>query len=596
MTPQIAGTLALTALAAVALTSDRIRPDVTALALLVALTATGLLSPATAFQGFGSETVILILGLLILTAALSRTGVVELVGSRLLRLTGTSPWRIQLVTMCTACVLSAFMSNTAATAFLVPVALGLASRARIGPRPVLLPVAFASILSSSVTLVSTSTNVVVSGLLVGAGERPMGMFELAPLGIPIALVGLLYMLFVARVWLRSNPGEVVPAPGDLRAYLSEIVVLPDSNLVGSSLGELDLGETMDLLVVRIVRGGGQLLAPQAPTVIRAGDVLLVEASPDQLLRVKDAAGIEIKADHKLADPTLPIESLGIVEAILLARSPLIGQTLKGVRYRERHGVQVLGVSRHGGRLARKKISVLPLRVGDILMVQGPRADLAALEEAGHFRVIQALSPLGPARARAGLAIALFVGALALATANVLPLSVAVLGAAVLAFLTDCITPEQAYRELEWSAVILIGSMLALGAAMEQTGTARYLAGLIAEFVGDLGPRWLLAAFFVLTVALTQVMSNQAAAVVVLPVALETAHRLGLAGRPFAMLVAVAASCSYLTPLEPSCLMVYGPGGYRFSDFPRYGGVLTVLIGLMAVAGVPWLWPLVPVSG
>lgn len=591
MSPQIALLLGMTLVAVIALTSDRIRPDVTALALVVALTATGLLSPAAAFQGFGSETVILILGLLILTAALARTGVVELVGARLLRLTGTSPWRIQVVTMVSACLLSAFMSNTAATAFLVPVVLGLARRARIGARPLLLPLAFASILSSSVTLISTSTNVVVSGLLVRAGEPPMGMFELAPLGVPIALVGLLYMLVVSRVWLRSGANETVVAPSDLRAYLSEIVVLPDSNLVGRSLGELDLSETMDMVVVRIVRGGDQFLAPQAATVIRADDVLLVEASPEQLLRVKDAAGIEIKADHKLADPTVPIESLGIVEAILLARSPLVGQTLKSIRYRERFGVQVLGVSRHGGRLTRQKISVLTFRVGDILMVQGPRAELAALEEARHFRVVQALSSTAPDRAKAGLAIAIFVGALLLATMNLAPLSVAVLGGAVLTFLTGCITPEQAYRELEWSAVILIGSMLALGVAMEQTGTARYVAGHIAEAVGHLGPRWLLAAFFVLTVVLTQVMSNQAAAVVVLPVAMETAHQLGLAGRPFAMLIAIAASCSYLTPLEPSCLLVYGPGGYKFSDFPRYGGVLTLIIGAMAVAWVPTVWPI-----
>jgi di/tricarboxylate transporter len=224
------------------------------------------------------------------------------------------------------------------------------------------------------------------------------------------------------------------------------------------------------------------------------------------------------------------------------------------------------------------------------MVQGPRADIAALEDARHFRIIQALETKTRDRARAGIAIALFVGALVLGMTHVAPLSVAVLGGAVLTFLTGCITPEQAYRELEWSAVILIGSMLALGVAMDQTGTARYLASLIVDSAGGLGPRWLLAAFFVLTVVLTQVMSNQAAAVVVLPIALATAAQLGFAGRPFAMLIAIAASCSYLTPLEPSCLLVYGPGGYKFSDFPRFGGVLTLIIGAMAVAGVPLLWP------
>jgi di/tricarboxylate transporter len=574
--------LILTVAAVFLFSNEKISPDVTALTLVLALVFTGLLDSKTAFQGFGSETVIMILGLLILTAALLRTGVVDLVGGKILKLTGTSPTRLLIVVMLAAALLSAFMSNTAATAFFVPVVIGLTKRARMNPRQLLLPLAFASILTSSVTLISTSTNIVVSGLMTTYGLEPIGMFELTPVGLPIAVAGLIYMAIVGRIFLVGKSAPVATEPvAEVTVYLAEIVVLPESKLVGKSLGEAGLGHNLDLLVLRILRGKKEFLA---------GDVILVEAGPDELLKIKDIAGLEIKADLKLGDASLPAESLGVVEAIVLARSPLIGRTLKNARFREQYGLQVLGVSRHGKTL-HSKISELSLRIGDILLVQGPREEIAALDEHRTFRVIQGIGERQPQRRRAPLAMAIFVGVILLATFKILPFSVAVILGAVAAFLTKCITPEQAYRELEWKAVILIGSMLALGAAMDQTGTAKYLAALIVEWAGALGPRWLLGGFFVLTVLLTQPMSNQAAAVVVLPVAIQTALHLNLDPRPFAMMIAVAASCSYLTPLEPSCLMVYGPGGYKFSDFLKYGSVLTIIIGAIAIVMVPRVWPL-----
>lgn len=591
MTFEIGLLLTLTVAAVVLFSFEKVSPDVTALTLVLALVFTKLLKPQVAFQGFGSETVIMILGLLILTAALLRTGVVDLAGGRILKFTGTSPMRLLIVVMLASATLGAFMSNTASTAFFVPVVMGLAKRAKMSPRQLLLPLAFSSILTSSVTLISTSTNIVVSGLMTQYDLKPMGMFELAPVGIPIALAGLVYMAIVGRLFLLGrHSAPFVEAGAGLRAYLSEVVVLPESNLVGKTLGETALGENLDLLVLRILRGKTEYLAPHADTVIRAGDVLLVEASPEDLLKVKDTTGIEIKADLELGDPALPEAELGIVEVILLSRSPLLGRTLKAVRFRERYRLQVLGISRHG-EILHKKISELPLRLGDVLLVQGPRPEIAALEEDRSFRIVQTLDDRKPHRRRAPIAIGIFVGVLLLATFQVLPFSVAVILGAVVAFFTKCITPEEAYRELEWKAVILIGSMLALGAAMEQTGAAKYLAGLIINWSHSLGTTALLGGFFVLTVLLTQPMSNQAAAVVVLPVAIQTALQLGLNPRTFAMMIAVAASCSYLTPLEPSCLLVYGPGGYKFSDFLKFGSVLTLIIGAIALALVPRVWPL-----
>jgi di/tricarboxylate transporter len=324
--------------------------------------------------------------------------------------------------------------------------------------------------------------------------------------------------------------------------------------------------------------------------LEVGDVLLVEGSREEVLKIKDVAGIDIKADVKLSDPSLQSEDVAIVEAIVLPRSPLIGRTLKSFQFRQRYGLQVLAMDRHGEAL-RQKISEVRLQMGDLLLLQGYRPNLAALEGGNAFRILGPVEDRRPNVRRAAAAVAIFAGVLALAAAKVVALPVATLLGALLVFATRCITPEEAYREIEWKALILIGCMLSLGAAMDDTGAARWLAAGIVDVAGRADPFWLLTGFFALTVVLTQPMSNQAAAIVVLPVAMETASALSLGPRTFAMMVAVAASCSYLTPLEPSCVMVYGPGRYRVADFLRVGGLLTLLIYAVAIVLVPMVWPL-----
>lgn len=454
-----------------------------------------------------------------------------------------------------------------------------------------MPVAFAAILTSSVSLISTSTNMVVSGLMTNAGLEPMGMFELAPVGIPIAIVGLAYMFFIGRYWIpnRTAPGDLIEGFG-IRSYLTEVLVLPNSRLAGKALAETGLGADLDLNVLRIVRNKDQYLLPRANMTVQAGDVLLVEGPREEILKVKDTSGIEIKADFKLSDPNLRSEDTALVEALVVPKSPLIGRTLRGLRFRERHGVQVLGLNRHGKNVL-SKLSRITLRVGDVLLIQGRKSNIPALNEEGMFSILGEIEEKRPDRMRAVRTGIIFCGALALATFNVLSLPVAMLLGAFCTFAARCVTPTDAYREVEWRVVILIASMLALGEAMTATGTAKYLAELVASGTAGLDPLWLLGGVFLLTVLLTQPMSNQAAAAVILPIAVQTAQQLDLNPRTFAMMIAVAASCSYLTPLEPACLMVYGPGRYRFSDFLRVGAPLVVLLFALALWLVPRFWPL-----
>ena len=590
---QIALLLCLLAVALALFWWERISSEVVALGLMLALAFTGLVPGDQAFAGFGSDTVIMILGLLILTAALERTGVVDLAGRAVLRHAGTSPDRLLLIVMLASAGIGAFISNTASTAFFLPMVFGIAKKSGVSVSKLLMPLAFSSIVTSSVTLVSTSTNMVVTGMMTRHGLPPMGMFELAPVGIPIAVVGIVYM-YLARRFIpdRAAPTELTEEFG-VRSYLSEIVVLPGSALAGKTLAEANVGQQLGLEVLRIIRGEEESIAPRASTVLAEGDVLLVEGSQEDILMIKDTAGIEIIADAKLSDADLATGDTALVEAVLLPGSPLIGRTLQRELFRERYGLQVLGINHQGVHVV-LELSKTPLQLGDILLLQGRRENIARLHASRAARVLgplEAMEAIRPRRGHAPLAIAIFVGVLALVAFRVLTMPMAVMLGALLVFVTRCITPEEAYAAVEWKAIILIGSMLSLGVAMEHTGTAKYLAGQLISLTGTTHPLWLLTIFFALTVFLTQPMSNQAAAIVVLPIALQSATQLGLNPRAFAMMIAVAASCSYLTPLEPSCLMVYGPGRYRFADFLKIGSVLTLLIYGVAIALVPLVWPL-----
>ena len=587
MTLSIGLVLLIVVLAVVAFAIEIVSADVVGLGVLLALVATGILTPAQGMSGFGSDAVLMIFGLLVMTAALARTGVVDVVGRMLVRRGQDKPGRLAVWIMVATGTLSSFISNTAATAFFLPVAMGIARRTHASPSRFLLPLAFASILASSVSLVSTSTNIVVNDLMKDAGMAEMGLFELAPVGVPILVIGLLYMALVGRRLIPVREGDESTLLG-ARAYLAELVVHADSPFAGKTLAESRIGSDLGLTVLRIVRKGSGHLVPIASTRLEGDDVLLVEGARDDVLRVREVGGIDIRADVKIGDASVQDEDVGLVEAVLLPTSVLLGRTLRGVRFRERFGLQVLALEREGRVL--QKLADVRLRLGDLLLVQGPRTDLRAVEAARAFRVLGAVETKRPVVRRAGIAVSIFVLVLAVAGLRIVALPIAALLGAFLVFATRCITPEEAYREVDWKVVILIGSMLSLGTAMQVSGAADWLAGRVVDVVGTSGTS-LLSGFFALAVLLTQLMSNQAAAIVVLPVALQVAAKVGHDPRPFAVIVAVAASCSYLTPLEPSCLMVYGPGRYRFADFLRVGAPLTLLIYGIAITLVPRLWPL-----
>ena len=591
MTLSILLLLIILVIALVLFSFEWLSPDVTALGVLLALIVLGLVPLEQAFSGFGSDTVMVILGLLIMTAAFMHSGVVKVVSSRFLQFTSKRPARLLPATMIVVTLLGAFISNTASAAFFLPVLLGLSQQTKISASRLLMPMAFASILSSSVTLISTSTNVVISGLMTQSGLPPIGMFELAPVGIPVMVVGVLYMQFIGQYLIPDRPAKpTLTETFGLRPYLAEMRITPDSPLTGNTLAQSGFGQNFDLIVLAIIRDGKRKFDPYSNTKLQEGDTLLVEGPSEAILKIKDMAGIDLQADVKFSDVDLEGDGQGLAEVVLLPRSPFLGRTPKNLRMRERYHIQVLAINRRTGFI-RSKIADTRLQLGDVLLVQGTPEQIAALQTENAFDVLGVMDAPRFNRQKAWTVIGIFVGVILLGSFQVVPLPAAMLLGALLVFVTRTITPDDAYRQVDWKVLILISSMLALGVAMQSTGAAQFLAEQLTQLVGTWNPLWLLTGFFALTVLLTQPMSNQAAAAVVIPVALQTAVQLGLNPRTFAMMIAFAASTSYLTPLEPACLMVYGPGRYRFTDFLKVGGLLTIIVYLLAITLTPLLWPL-----
>lgn len=575
--------LILFILALVLFATEWLPVDVTALGLLSALLVTGLLKPASAFAGFGSDTVLTLAGLFILTRVLLRAGVIEWIGAALARRAGNATGLLRAL-LGTVAGVSAFTSNTATTAVFLPVVAGVSRRAGLPVSRALMPLAFASILGGTVTLIGTSTNLVVSGALPATGLKPLGFFELAWVGLPTALVGLLYLFFVAP---RLLPAREAQLEDSLRAYLADLTVSELSPLAGQTLRETGLGRDHGLTVVAVRRGAETVYAPGPDFRVQAGDTLAVEGPTERILTGKNTLGVVSKNEQRLQDErAVAAGAVRLVEAVVMPGSPLLGRTLKEARFRERYGVSVLALHRRQKTVQR--MAEMRVRVGDVLLVQGDAGRIESLGD--HLVVMGDLTERQSDLRRAPAALLLFVGAVVLGGLGVLPLAVAVVIAVALSLALRLISPEEAYGAVEWPVIVLVACMLAFGTAFESTGAARVLTGQLSGLLEPLGPVGLLAALFAVTVALTQPMSNQAAALVMLPLAIGTAKTLGYDPRPFVIGITLAASNSFITPLEPSCMLVYGPGRYTFIDFVKVGSGLTLVTFLVSMLIIPRVWP------
>ena len=591
MTPQIAIVLGLLLVALVLFSTERIPIEVVSILLVMALVLTNTLTASEAFAGFGNDIVITIAGLFILTGGLARTGVIDLVGRRLHRTAGDSEFRMVALIMFAAAFCAAVMKNTTTTAMFLPVVLGIAARRNISPSKLLMPLAFGAILGGTCTLIGTSTNLAVSGALPRYGIQPFTMFELTSVGVVIVCVGMLYMLFVGRRLLPSRKfADSLTEQYHVRQYMTEVIVLDDSPLIGKSLAKARMSDELDLTVLGILRGEGQhRIAPNPAEQIKADDLLLVQGRVEDILKVKSEAGIEIKSDFELNDSVLKSKDTELFEAMIPRGSDFIGRTLKRLHFRNRYGVVVLAIDRHGVDLL-SKISRVRLRFGDVLLIQANREQVERLAVDGQILLLEGVSEKQARPEKRKWALVAFGVFLFFSLTHLVPLPIAVLLGVMILLASQSLHMSEVYAIIDWRLLILIACMISFGVAMEKTRADQYLADFIVRGTGPYGPTAVLAGFFVMTVALTQPMSNQAAALVMLPIAVKTAVALGLNPRTFAITVTYAASCSFLTPLEPACVLVYTPGRYRFLDFVKVGSILTVAVFAIVVWLVPVFWP------
>jgi di/tricarboxylate transporter len=588
MTLPILLVLALLVTVLIAFSLERVPVDVTTLLLLCALVLLRLLPIKDAFAGFSSDIVIVLGSIFVLSGALIKTGVMDSFGTFIFRLAGRSRTRILLCLMPATAFVAAFMHNTTTTAVFLPAVLGLCKRSGVSPGRILIPFAYASMMGGTCTLLASSTTIAASSYMSSVGLAPIRLFEFLPVGLVVIATGILFMVLVGSRLLPETTESSLTEEYKVREYLSELVVTPRSPLAGHAIGELEL-PALGLVVLAIHRAG-RVLQPGPEVCLEEGDQLIVKARREDLLEVRETRGLEIVPDFALGDQDLGGGSFKIAEAILMPQSLLVGRTLRGIDFRRRFGLTVIAVHRRGHAFP-TRIGNLALRVGDVLLVQGDAGRFRSLGDSVDLWVLEETEHR-PARLRDRLlAIGVFGLAVVVAAFGLAPLPVAFLLGAVTTILLRLVSAEEAYRFIHWRLVILIAGMTSFGAVMKSSGTAAFIANQIVGWAIPWGVPFILLGFALLTMVLSQPMSNAAAALVVLPIALTTASRLHVEPRTFGILVTLAASISYLTPFEPSCLLVYGPGKYRFRDFLIVGAPLSLLLLVVLMIMVPALWPL-----
>lgn len=583
--------------------SDKVRSDLVALLVLFALSVTGVLTTQEAFSGFSRSAVITIASIFVLAEGLQRTGVTEKVGTVLLRLGGSSESRLVIVVMAAGAFLSLFMNNIAAAAVLLPAVSGAARKADVRASRLLMPLAFATILGGTATLLTT-TNIVVSSLLREHGLEGFGMLDFAPVGIPIVIAGIVYMALAGRRLLpvesplerfrdRSRTDLDLIDLYRLSERLFRARVPANSSLIGRLLAQSKLREAYNVNVIAIERSGGRMTySPAADSVLNRDDILLLEGNVDDFRRRDVEPYLEILPARDWRERDLETPTVVVVEAMLSPRSQLIGQTLGAAHFREKYGMSVLAIWR-GGEQIYTEMSEEPLQFGDALLLQGPRDRLSVLSSEQDLILLSHEGKESVLEFRkGGLALGIMLVSLIFAAVNPSLIGEIVLGGGLLMVLTRVLSMDTAYRAIGWRSVFLVAGMLPMGIAMTKVGAAELLAGRLISLVGTAAPLLMLAGLFLLATLLTQAMNGAAVAAVIIPIAIQAGETIGMNPRSLAMGVALATSMAFLTPLgHPVNVLVMGPGGYRFRDYVKVGLPLTLLVFGIVMLLLPRVWPL-----
>ena len=592
---------AIVVVALVLFATEPVPIDITAIGIMVALMLLEpwtRVTPADGVSGFASSATITVLAMFILSEGVQRTGVVQMLGATIASYTRDSEFKQLGATIGVVSPISGFINNTAAVVILLPMVTDLAEKSRTSPSKLLLPLSYASMFGGMLTLIGTSTNILASSIAGRlAADHPQlhafSMFEFTGLGIVVAIVGSLYLLTVGR-WLvpeRIKPEEDLTEEFQMGAYLTEVVVRADSPLVGQTVQEALEGTDFDVDIIQLIREEEVFLEPLARKEIQPGDVFTVRTDRRTLVDLIDAEGLVLLPEIRVTEEELEAGDVGqnLVEIVIAPGSSLVGETLASTRFRQRYDATVLAL-RHGGELIRKRMDRTGLQVGDALLVQGTAESIERLNTNRDFIVAQEIERPDLRRSKIPVALGIVAAVVGLAALDVIPIMVSALAGALTMVVTGCLRPGEIYEAVHWDIIFLLAGVIPLGIAMERTGSAELLAQLVVASANVFPPIVVLGLFYLFTALLTNVISNNASVVLMIPVAVNAAVEIG--ANPFAFVLAVtfAASTAFMTPVGyQTNLFVYGPGGYRFSDYVRVGTPLQLLLTVVTTLGIAAFW-------
>ena len=591
-------TLSILSIALIAFIFEWFPVDLTAIMVAVVLMLFGLVTPEEGIAGFGNTATITVMAMFILSAGVAKTGAVQFLRDLLLEWGGKNTFRQIMVMGGIVGPVSAFINNTAVVAIFIPVIEDFAKKQGTASSKLLMPLSFASILGGTLTLIGTSTNILASSLSAKLGLGEFSLFQFSQLGMIVFIIGLIYIAIASPKILRhrhTKSSGILSEEYEIKDYVTEVVVARNSSLIGQTLRGSGIQRKYDVDVLEIIHQGVHFPQPIADKILKSGDILLVRGSKDVLIQLKAERGIEILPDVKFNQEKLETElNTGeekIGEVLILSNSRFIGATLKDLRFRQRRNATVLAI-RRGEEVLRERLGKVPLRFGDLLLVQGPKQSFLGLQTSRELLVLEQKDVDNLRTDKAKIAISICLAVIAASALDLVPILVSALAGVVGMVLTGCLKPGEIYGAVRWDVIFLLAGLIPLGTAMENSGATEYLAQPILFIGSNLSGYWILLFFYLITTILTSILSNNAAVLLMIPIAVQIAQALNL--NPFAIMYAVtfAASNSFMTPIAyQTNTMIYGPGGYRFMDFVRLGTPLSAIVGLITPALIIWLYGL-----
>ena len=587
----IAMTLAVTSITVALFISERLALSTVAMLALVTLLLSGVIGPEEAFAGFANRATVSVGAIFVLSAGLQRTGAIDALGKVIVAMLRRH-WRAGLAgLMLMTSTLSAFINNTAVVSVFLPLLVQVARECKVSASRLLMPMSFASILGGTNTTIGTSTNLLVSAMLIDHGLDGLGLVELAPLGLIFVGVGCAYMVLIgSRLLPERRPVLALADDFAVRSYVTDVELTEGSPMVGATLGETRLIQELDADVLAVFRGELESAMPRDTLVLAAGDVLRLRCPLDRIAPICDREALRIITPD-IAEREDGGGETAMVEAVVSGQALFANRSLRDARLDETYNAIPLAI-RHRGRLSRDRLSDIVVRPGDALLLEIDRDQLPELRRSPAFVLVSEPSFSRTRRERWPIAVLILVAVIASAAIGLLPIVAAVSTGALLMVLSGCLRHDEAIAAIDWNLIFLLAGVLAIGAAMESSGTAALIGRGLVDGVGELGPHVVLSAVFFASAALSAFMSNNGTAVLFVPIAFAAAGALQVDPRPLVVAVAFGASTSFATPVGyQTNALVYSAGQYRFMDFVKIGGPLTLIFWLVATFAIPIIWPL-----